>query len=79
MNKAIIYFGIGCLIIMFAASAYFYIRGKVELKKEQKKNEKQKEKENKIDKEAIENIHDIAGGDIHAGNNILHNLAKKRK
>lgn len=79
MNKAAIIFGISCLAISIIASLFFYIKGKIELKKEKDKNQKQEKKNEKIDNETIENISTIASGDIHAGNNILHNLAEKRK
>lgn len=55
------------------------VKGMIKAKKELKA-EKKKEKENaKIDKETIENIDAVTGGDIHAGNDILHQLAEKRK
>lgn len=48
--------------------------------KQELKAEKKKEKENaKVDKETIENINIVAGDDVHAGNNVLHQLAEKRK
>lgn len=47
-------------------------------KQELKKFKKQEKENAKIDNETLENIHDVAGGDIHAGNNILHNLATKK-
>lgn len=50
----------------------------VKTKQELKKLKKQEKENAKIDNETLENIHDVAGGDIHAGNNILHNLATKK-
>lgn len=44
------------------------------------KAEKAKEKKNaEIDKETAENINNVVSGDFHAGDNVLHQLAEKRK
>lgn len=75
MNKIILTFFIICIFILSVLCVYFYIRGKIEVKAEKKK-----EKQNaKIDKETIENINIVVGDDVHAGNNVLHQLAEKRK
>lgn len=75
MNKLLIIYCLICLLIAVALPIYFKIVQKIEIRKEKKK-----EKQNaKIDKETLENINGIAGGDIHAGNDILHQLAEKRK
>lgn len=70
------------LIVICVLMALFAVGSFIEnLKtKEEIRKLKKQEKENaKIDNETLENIHDVAGGDIHAGNNILHNLATKEK
>lgn len=79
MNKIILTFFIICIFILIVLCVYLYIRGKIELKKEKAKYEKEREKETKIDKETIENINIVVGDDVHAGNNVLHQLAEKRK
>lgn len=79
MNKIILTFFIICIFILIVLCVYFYIRGKIEVKKEKSKYEKQREKETKIDKETIENINTIVSDDVHAGNDVLHQLAEKRK
>lgn len=75
MNKIILTFFIICIFILIVLCVYLYIRGKIEVKAEKKK-----EKQNaKIDKETIENINIVVSDDVHAGNNVLHQLAEKRK
>lgn len=79
MNKVLMWLYIISLLILFLISVYLYIKGKIELKKEREKNRKEREKENKIDKETLENINTVVSDDVHAGNNVLHQLAEKRK
>lgn len=79
MNKILMWLYIISVLLLILLSIYLYIKYKVELKKEQENNRKQREKENKIDKETVENINNIVGGNIHTGNDILHHLAEERK
>lgn len=70
------------LILIAIVSVAFGVLAFVEnikTKKELKAKKKQEKENAKIDKETIENIGVVSGDDIHAGNNILHNLAEKRK
>lgn len=65
-----------CILMgLFAVSSFIE---NMKTKQELKKLKKQEKENAKIDNETLENIHDVAGGDIHAGNNILHNLATKK-
>lgn len=67
------------LIVVLGAFAVGSFVLNVERAKELK-NMKKKERENaKIDKETMDSISTVAGDDIHAGNDILHQLAEKRK
>lgn len=74
--KTIILFLVAVALGVFAVCAVVQnIKIKNELKAEKKK-----EKQNaKIDEQTVENINIVAGGDVHAGNDILHQLAEKRK
>ena len=70
------------LILIAAGSVAFGVLAFIEnvkSKKELKELKKQEKENAKIDKETVENISTVAGDDIHAGNNVLHNLAEKRK
>lgn len=70
------------LILVALVSVAFGVLAFVEnvkTKKELKQIKKQEKENAKIDNETIENISTVAGDDIHAGNNVLHQLAEKRK
>lgn len=74
--KTLILILICALSIMLAIGAFIEnVKTKRELKAEKKK-----EKENaKIDQQTVENINAIVSDDVHAGNDVLHQLAEKRK
>lgn len=67
------------LIIVFGIAAGGALIETVKAKRELKKLKKQEKQNAKIDKETLENINGIVDGDIHAGNDVLHQLAEKRK
>lgn len=69
-----------CILIAVVSVAFGVLAfvENAKTKKELKAKEKQEKENAKIDKETIENINTVAGGDIHAGNNVLHDLAQKR-
>lgn len=68
-----------CIAITMTGLAVGAILEAVEAKKELKAKKKQGKQNAKIDKETIENISAAAGNDFHNGDNILHQLAEKRK
>lgn len=67
------------LIIVFGIAAGGALIETVKAKREVKKLKQQEKQNAKIDKETLENINGIVDGDIHAGNDVLHQLAEKRK
>lgn len=76
MKVTIILIGVAISMTGFAVGAFLEA---VEAKKELKAKNKQGKQNAKIDKETIENINAVAGNDFHAGDNVLHQLAEKRK
>ena len=76
MKLTLILIGITILSVMFGIASFIE---NMKTKQESKKQKKQEKQNAKIDEETLENINVVAGDDIHAGNDILHNLAEKRK
>lgn len=67
------------IAILFGAFAVIAFIENMKTKHEMNELKKQEKKNAKIDKETFEQINEVAGGDVHAGNNVLHNLANKSR
>ena len=70
-------------ISVLCVVCFFSIKSNIEKSKELKDLKKQEKKNAKIDKETQDKIENITTGniqhDVHAGSNILHDLANKRR